>query len=51
MVRISALLYRVPVIKFRKGGLPGAGQQSSAAAPSSATASAPAPGVNKVSLK
>lgn len=48
MVRITAVLARIPVIKFRKGGLgrpdgspPGAAASAPAAAPAAAASAAP----------
>ncbi|XP_035439362.2 uncharacterized protein LOC118268800 [Spodoptera frugiperda] len=42
MVRVTPVLARIPVIKFRKGGLGGASRPAAAAAPASAAPSASA---------
>ncbi|CAH0691913.1 unnamed protein product [Spodoptera exigua] len=45
MVRVTPVLARIPVIKFRKGGLSGASRPAAAApsAPNAASAGSPAP--------
>lgn len=42
MVRVTPVLARIPVIKFRKGGLGGASRPAAAAAPASAAPTASA---------